>query len=192
MWSVYVESIKILVSVTSVPLLAAAALLALGKPGEADGPAFISQLVNHQPWPPILFVGLVIICVVDLLLLGVVIHHRLAVLFYARGLNGYRKIFVGQLPGVLHPAGSPSVVNWPFPTNVLYPPDYEPLGPMGLIVHASAVVNGIYAFGSACLITRCYSSALLGLAVTFGVFEFWYYYSCRRRRRPIVGIAAAL
>jgi hypothetical protein len=180
MWPIYIDSLRILVTVCSAPLLGLAALLAAVRPPASAGSALLT--LGAVIGSPVLGVAvafaMLIICVINLLLLGVVIHHRLAILLYARGLNGYRKLYTQafgrtRLPGM----------EWPFPVAPGFPENYEPFGPMGLIVTACGLVNGCYA-GLACnLFGAGVVASVCGGASAMACYHLWYRWSCVRRDR---------
>lgn len=128
MWGVYSDSLKLLVTVMSLPLLAAAVLITATK-GE----------LSFVKLPPVMVAIVFITPAVTFFLLGVVIHHRQDILFYARALNGYRGIYEGFIASQLKVE-----MQMPMPIDPTFPPYYELLGPMGLIVHGSSVVSGGY------------------------------------------------
>lgn len=169
MWSVYTESLKILVSITSLPVLAAAVVLSVSKDGNA---------IDFANLPPVLVWTLFLLPILDLLLLGVVIQHRLVILFYARALNGYRRIYLQRWNAGRKP-GDPEL-KLPMPTNPAYPENWERAGPMGLIVHCSGLVNGIYAFGAMYTWVHGFWRSILTALAVLVIYEWWYFAHCRR------------
>lgn len=165
MWTVYNESIKILVAVTSLPFLAAALFI--------DGEKGIELASIPQTLRLMLFVTPVL----DLFMIGVVINHRLVVILYARAINGYRGLFL---------EGSEDRENFNkhvhLPTVGDIPGFYEPNGPMGVIVHAIGLVGTAYiAFGLWGLTSPWLQG---GIAVVYWVFVEWFYFAnCHKYER---------
>jgi hypothetical protein len=170
MWTVYSDSIKILVTVISLPLLAAAVLITT------------KVSIDLMHLPPVLLATVFITPAVAFFLLGVVVHHRLVILFYARALNGYRGMYAEAL-----------MLRWrseltlPMPTNPQYPAYYEAWGPMGLIVRGSALVNGSYiAIGLLSLMAGilspkyCVVIAVLVAAIFITIMELRYLCAARK------------
>jgi len=161
MWTIYNESIKLLVTVSALPLLAAAALLAAG------------ERVDFTTLPPLLVCTLVVTPVLVFVTLGVVIHYRLTVLWYARGLNGFRAIYFSALQS------AEATIQPPMPTDPRYPANYEFTGPMGLIVHGSAVLNAGYLFLAGSSFGGWLPGSIVAL-VCVAALELWYWWNCHR------------
>jgi len=177
MWSVYTESIKILVSVTSLPVLAAAVLISVNKTGDA------AKSIDFAHLPQVISWSLTVVPVLDLFLLGVVIHHRLVILFYARALNGYRKTYLDGWNAARRGDGH-APIELSMPTDRSYPGNYEFWGPMGLIVHGSAVVNGLFIFGGIhSLSSQAWLAWICGLG-TLLTYELWYRGNCASKSLP--------
>ncbi|MGD8862431.1 MAG: hypothetical protein PVI30_20640 [Myxococcales bacterium] len=170
MWSIYMESVKLLVSITSLPILAAAVLISASKDGNA---------VNFASLPPVLSWALVVLPILDLLLLGVVIQHRLVILFYARALNGYRRIYLDWWNDHRRSSASEDLL-LPMPVDASYPRNYEPFGPMGLIVHGSAMVNALYVFGAAYTQFGEAARAWVCALLTVAAYEGSYALHCKK------------
>lgn len=130
MSTIYSESIKILLTLSSLPILATGFLIR-GQPG--------SSKLNLFDLPPIISYILVVTPLLDFLMVHVVASYRFLLLFYARALNMFRRVYFErwQERGYVFEQK-------PLPTDPKYPGNYEPLGSMGSIVHGSAIVNAIY------------------------------------------------
>jgi hypothetical protein len=124
----YGESLKILLGVGSLPLLAASAYLAATKEG-----LFLTRL------PPFLIATSIITPVLAWFVLGIVISNRLTTLFYARMLNGMRATYLPKLPA----AAQALLAYWP--QDPKKPGYFEQTGPTGLVVKLTGVVCGTYA-----------------------------------------------
>jgi hypothetical protein len=164
MWSVYSDSLRLLVTVTSLPLLAAALFIHEGK-----------ELPQLAHLPSLLKFILILTPIFDFFMIAVVINHRLVMLLYARCLNGYRGLFLAKLPS--------EKLQWekhiPLPTTKDTPRYYEFKGPMGVIVHGIGLVCGVYLVfgfeGIPWLWLR------IGIAVVyFAGLELWYRWNCKQ------------
>jgi hypothetical protein len=173
MWAVYTETVKILVTSTSLPIIAGSVVFSITK-----------DPITFATLPVIIFWTLIVAPILNLLLLGVVIQHRLVILFYARCLNGYRRVYLSEWNSQ-RSAPPRSPICLPMPTSEAYPRSYELMGPMGLIVHCSGIINGLFAFGAA----YRYMTLAASVAVAFAVllsYELWYAISVKLQGRPAV------
>ncbi len=162
MCSIFNDSIRLLVTVSTLPLVAAGLLIQATK--QLDFSSIPSVLV----WT-LLFTPFVVFLIV-----GITIQHRFVILFYARALNRYRAIYSTWAAA----ANQPIDLN-PMPIDPQYPPNYEPRGQMGLVVHGSAVINGLYLGFGAYNIGGTVLALLSGLAY-LGLMEWWYWFSSHR------------
>lgn len=135
MCNVYNSSIKMLLAVTSVPLLIGSVLL------ETSGGL---PVLESTTLPLILTLALVLTPVAVLVVLAVIVHYRLVVLFYAKCLNRLRQIYLEQWNAARQGSSGGAIDLSPLPTNPSVPVLYEPFGPMGWIVHGTVFVNGLY------------------------------------------------
>ncbi|MGA2400147.1 MAG: hypothetical protein ABSG91_00380 [Syntrophobacteraceae bacterium] len=129
LWTVTVETIKILVTVSALPILAVGISI-----GAAKHDVEISNL------PSVVIMTLFFTPMVDLVIVSLIMRHRFEMLFYARALNKYRAIYSDWAQA----AGIPPLDLRPMPVDHRLPRNYEPAGPAGLIVHGTGVVNGLY------------------------------------------------
>jgi hypothetical protein len=167
MSTIYSESIKILLTLSSLPILATGFLIK-----DQSG----TSKLNLFALPPIIAYILVITPLLDFLMVHVVASHRFLLLFYARALNMFRRIYFERWKerGYVFERK-------PLPTDPKYPGNYEPLGSMGSIVHGSAMVNAIYLWlGMLNLFPRIDGWAILASIAYACFMEAWYWISSLR------------
>lgn len=167
MSTIYSESIKILLTLSSLPILATGFLIK-DKPG--------SSSLDLFALPAIISYILVVTPLLDFLMVHVVASHRFLLLFYARALNMFRRIYFDRWKerGYVFERK-------PLPTDPKYPGNYEPLGSMGSIVHGSAIVNAIYLWlGVLNLFPDVGHWAILASIAYACFMEAWYWISSRR------------
>lgn len=174
MWVVYTDGIKILVTINSIPLLIASGFLALRK---QDLPIEWSAL---EKMPTVLGWVMILTPVLCFCILGLVIHYRLVILFYARCLNDYRRIYLEDWNARRESAHLPKL-ELCMPINKEYPANYELGGPMGLIVHGSALVSASYLTLAVISFGASWCCALFNVLLVFAAFEFWYWWQARKR-----------
>jgi hypothetical protein len=167
MWTVSVEMFKILITVSALPILAAGILLQA------------AQEVDLSNLPTVVVMTLFFTPAVAFLIAGIIMQHRFVILFYARALNRYRAIY-SEWVGVTGNRIDPS----PMPVDATYPANYEPVGPTGLIIHGTGIINGLY-LGLGVYSTLGRSWAYLVISFVIGLtylmlLEWWYKFSSRR------------
>jgi hypothetical protein len=166
MWSIYNESLKILVTLTSLPFLVAALLVRQGK----DVPTWTQILPPLRP-------VLLLTPILDVFMVSVVVNHRLSVLLYARAINGYRGLFLEKFPA--EKVRFEAHIRLPVKSD--RPPFYEPWGPMGVIVHGMGLVGGVYWALGIWPVSGSWLGA--GAAAAYlGLLEYLYYANCRKYR----------
>jgi hypothetical protein len=162
MSTIYSESIKILLTVSSLPILATGFLMR-----DRSG----SATLNLFALPPIISYILLVTPVLDFLMVHVVASHRFLLLFYARGLNMFRRIYFQHWQDSGH-----VFEQKPLPTDPAYPRNYEPLGSMGSIVHGSAMVNAMYIWLGAVNLFPSANRWTVAASVAYLCFmEVWYW-----------------
>jgi hypothetical protein len=168
MWTVTVKMIKVLVTVSALPILTAGILIGATR-----------QVPDLANIPSVVVVTLFFTPVVDFVIASLIMQHRFVMLLYARGLNKYRAIYSEWAR-----ASGNRVDLSPMPVDHRYPANYEPVGPTGLIVHGTGIVNGFYlGFGvySAHIGSFCVS-LVTGIAYLV-LLEFWYAFNSHRAAR---------
>lgn len=159
MCSIFNDSIRLLVTVSALPLVAAGLLIQATKvPDFANIPSVLVWTLLFTP-------------LVVFLIVGITMENRFVILFYARALNQYRAIYSQWAADAKQ-----NIDLSPMPTNSKFPANYEPGAQMGLVVHGSAAINGLY------LVLGVYNLggtvlAFLSLLAYLGLMEWWYWFS---------------
>ena len=162
MWTIYNESLKILVTLTSLPFLAAALFVREGK----EVPSLAQILPALRP-------ALLLTPILDIFMVLVVLNHRLSVLLYARTINGFRGLYLDKFQ-VEKPRFKEHVH---LPTKSDRPPFYEFFGPMGAIVHGIGLVCGSY-LGLLLWYGHRHRVAVLAGIGYLAFLEFLYWWNC--------------
>ncbi|MGO8949368.1 MAG: hypothetical protein ACLQUY_17305 [Ktedonobacterales bacterium] len=136
MWDIFATAVRLMLLVISFPILSAGVLISAKA-------IHLEDITNLGHLPYILVLITLGSGVLGVLLLSVIVHYRLDILLYARGINGFRGFYAHILEKDAHFTNLTDLSS-EMPTTTDIPEYFEPLREVGILVLGFACINSVY------------------------------------------------